>query len=59
MSDTYTDSKNQDRPSVTIIAQTANTIGVSVTTKNGSAWIIIGDDGIIITPKGLEVEVRP
>lgn len=48
-----------DRPTVTIQAQTANTIGISVTTKNGTAWIVIGHDGIIITSKGLEVEVRP
>lgn len=51
--------KAQERPSVVIHAQTANTIGVSVTTKNGSAWLIIGHDGIIVTPKDLEVEVRP
>ncbi len=43
---------NEDRPSITIAAQTANTIGISVNTKNGTAWVVI-------TPKGLEVEVRP
>ncbi len=48
-----------DRPSVAICAQTANTIGISVTTKKGTAWLVIGHDGIIITPKNLEVEVRP
>lgn len=47
------------RPSVTISAKTANTVGISVTTKKGTAWLYIGHDGIIITPKGLEVEVRP
>ena len=49
----------QDHPCVTVSAQTATTIGVSVTTKNGTAWLIIGPDGIIVQPKNLEVEVRP
>lgn len=51
--------EQSDRPSVTVAARTANTIGISVTTKNGTAWLYIGHDGIIITPKDLEVEVRP
>lgn len=53
------DKEAMERPSVTIGAQTANTIGISVTTKNGTAWLVIGHDGIIVSPKGLEVEVRP
>ncbi len=54
-----TTTNTQERPSITVSPQTANTIGISVTTQNGTAWLVIGHDGIIITPKGLEVEVRP
>ncbi len=54
-----TNIKPDERPSVVIQASTATTIGISVNTANGSAYIIIGHDGIIITPKSMEVEVRP
>lgn len=48
----------QARPSVIVDANTANTTSVSVTTKNGTAFIIIGHDGMIVTTNNLAVEVR-
>jgi len=51
--------ETSERPSLVICAQTANSIGVSVTTKNGTAWLVIGHDGIIIRPNALEVDVQP
>lgn len=48
-----------ERPTVTVQAQTANTTSAQIVTKNGTAWLNIGDDSIIITTSELSVEVRP
>lgn len=59
MTSPITNSSTEERPSVVISTQTATTTGITITTSQGSAWLIVGRDGIIITPKNLEVEVRP
>jgi hypothetical protein len=47
------------RPSVTIHAQTATSIGIEILTKEGGAWIVVEHESITIAPKNLEVEVKP
>ncbi len=47
------------RPSVTIHAQTAVTTGIEVDSGDTGAWIVVSHDKITITPKGLEVEIKP
>lgn len=51
--------KEQNRPVVSVQAQTANTTGVKIITNNGTAWIVVSHDALTIKSEGLEVEVRP
>ena len=52
-------SLKQDRPVVSVQAQTTNTTSIKIITNNGVAWINISHDCLTIKSSDLEVEVRP
>jgi hypothetical protein len=54
-----TNMSTQERPVVSVQAQTANTTGVKIIANSGTAWLVISHDCITVKAEGLEVEVRP
>lgn len=49
----------QERPVVSVEAQTANTTGIQIIAENGTAWLVATHNCITIKSDGLKVEVRP
>lgn len=51
--------EKEERPSVQVVANTVNTIHINIVTKNGTCQLHVGQDGVIVHPQNMEVEVRP